>query len=126
MPFLCFIKLRKKTEVKDDVFVQFLTHLNVTCSGKTDKGLVLVEAKGFSNHTSVGIPKLVPVYDLRNKIADGLLAFDFKIQTAEITKRKRLECDVKIILDLKILPENIKGIKVKASGNADIFLLPNE
>ncbi|PLW93997.1 MAG: hypothetical protein C0591_13490 [Marinilabiliales bacterium] len=104
-----------KTERK----VQCLTYLAVVVY---DERLMLIEVKGNSDHEQPGIPKLVPTYELGQKSEGGILELDFINQPVEFAERENVLFELKTVIDLGKLPDDLKGIKVNASENADIAL----
>lgn len=84
---------------------------------------MLLEASGISKGAQTGMPQLIPRFEDKSQLDDNILEFDFKIIPSEFSKRKQVEWDVKVVFDLDKLPDNIKGIKIRAENNADIILL---
>ena len=109
--------------MRNATLVQFLTFLNVRHDNSNASKIVLIEAKGYSHQAVVGIPKFSPVKEVDELTENGLLEFDFKVETLESIKRERLEWELKVVFDLAKFPGNICGIKVNSAENADICLL---
>ena len=109
--------------MRNATLVQFLTYLNVRLDNSNDSKIVMIEAKGYSHQAVVGMPKLSPVKDVDELAENGLLEFDFKVETLESIKRERLDWDIKIVFELAKFHKSICGIKVNAAENADICLL---
>ena len=107
------------------IYVEFLTFLNVIVETIEDDKLMLVEVSGYSKDEQLGVPQLVQKIEDKEQLFDGILEFDFTIIPSDGTVRKQLEWNTKVIFDMGKLPENIKGVKVRANGNADIVLLEN-
>ena len=100
--------------------VQYLTYLAVKVY---DSQLMLIEAKGNSDHEQPGIPKLVPTCEIGKKSEGGILELDFINQPVEFAERENVLFELKTVIDLGKLPDDLKGIKVNASENADIALI---
>jgi len=105
-----------KTERK----VEYLTYLAVSINNSQ---LMLIEAKGNSNHEQPGIPKLVPTYEAGKKTDGGILELDFMNQPVQDTHKENVLFELRAVIDLGKLPEDLKGIKVNALKNADIVLI---
>lgn len=99
--------------------VQTLTFLDVSVH---ENHLLLIEAKGISEHEQPGLPKLVPTYELGEK-TDGILELDFINQPVEYAKKESVTFEIRTVIDLGKLPDDLKGIKVNAEENADIVLM---
>ena len=100
--------------------VQRLIYLDVRVF---EQRLMLIEVKGTSANEQPGVPKLVPSSEIGIRSNEGLLELDFINQPVEYEKRENLTFEIKTVIDLGKLPDNLKGIKVKAEENADIFLI---
>lgn len=105
-----------KTERK----VQYLTYLAVNIS---ESQLMLIEVKGNSDNEQPGIPKLVPTYEIGKKTVGGILELDFINQPVEFGKKENVLFELRTVIDLGKLPDDLKGIKVNAQENADIVLI---
>ncbi|RLD86722.1 MAG: hypothetical protein DRJ02_08155 [Bacteroidetes bacterium] len=105
-----------KTENK----IQYLTYLDVRIY---DQHLMLIEAKGYSEHERPGVPKLVPAHQIGNYSEEGILELDFINQPVGDSKKEKVTFDIKIVIDLGKLPDNLMGVKVIAEENADIILI---
>ena len=53
----------------------------------------------------------------------GILELDFINQPVESAKKENLTFEIKTVVDLGQLPDDLKGVKVNAEVNADIVLL---
>ena len=109
--------------MRNATLIQFLTYLNVRLDNNNDSKIVMIEAKGYSHQAVVGMPKLSPVKDVDELAENGLLEFDFKVETIESIERERLNWEIKVVYELAKFPKNIFGIKVNATENADICML---
>ena len=105
-----------KTENK----IQYLTYLDVRIY---DQHLMLIEAKGSSKQELPGVPKLVPAHQIGNCSEEGILELDFINQPVGDSKKEKVTFDIKIVIDLGKLPDNLMGVKVIAEENADIVLI---
>ncbi|MCF6342604.1 MAG: hypothetical protein L3J31_07355, partial [Bacteroidales bacterium] len=63
--------------------------------------------------------------DIAGELTDGILEFNFVIQTVEAVPAKKVEWDISVVYQMDLLPGGIKAIKVNAAQNADIALLLN-
>lgn len=100
--------------------VQCLTYLAVNIS---ESQLMLIEVKGNSDNEQPGIPKLVPTYEIGKKTVGGILELDFINQPVEFGKKENVLFELRTVIDLGKLPNDLKGIKVNAQENADIVLI---
>ena len=100
--------------------VQRLVYLDVRVY---ENRLMLIEAKGTSEIEQPGVPKLVPKYGVGKRAEGGILELDFINQPVEESMKHNLTFEIKTVIDLGKLPEDLKGIKVNAGENADIALL---
>ncbi len=100
--------------------VQTLTFLDVSIH---EKRLMLIEVKGISDYEQPGIPKLVPTYEIGKRKNAGILELDFINQPVEYAKKEEVAFEIRTVIDLGKLPEELKGIKVNAEENADIVLI---
>jgi len=88
--------------------------------------LLVIKACGISEAENAGIPKLLLTETTQNNLTDGILEFNFIIQSAGNGTKKKLEWDITTVYRMDILPQGIKAIKVNAAQNADIAFLLNE
>ena len=100
--------------------VQHLIYLDVSVF---EKRLMLIEAKGNSAYEQPGVPKLVPTYEIGKRSEGGILELDFINQPVELAKKENVTFEIKTVIDLGALPDDLKGIKVNAEKNADIVLI---
>ena len=100
--------------------VQYLTYLQVNVY---EKRLMLIEAKGTSAYEQPGVPKLVPTYEIGKRSEGGILELDFINQPIELAKKENVTFEIRTVIDLGALPDDLKGIKVNAEKNADIVLI---
>ena len=100
--------------------VQCLIYLDVRVY---ENRLMLIEAKGTSDFEQPGVPKLVPTYEVGKRSEGGILELDFINQPVESAKKENLTFEIKTVVDLGQLPDDLKGVKVNAEENADIVLL---
>jgi hypothetical protein len=84
---------------------------------------MLIEVKGNSDNEQPGIPKLVPTYEIGKKTVGGILELDFINQPVEFGKKENVLFELRTVIDLGKLPNDLKGIKVNAQENADIVLI---
>jgi hypothetical protein len=111
---------QKTHPLKTEKKVQSLTYLGIQLF---EKQLMLIEAKGVSEHEKPGIPKLVPVNKPGSNLEDGILELDFIIQPVDTEIKQSVRFEIKTVFEIGILQEELKGIKVNAAENADIALL---
>lgn len=102
--------------------VQCLIYLDVRVY---ENRLMLIEAKGTSENEQPGVPKLVPTYEIGKRSEGGILELDFINQPVEDSMNEKLTFEIKTVIDLGKLPDDLKGIKVNAGENADIVLINN-
>lgn len=100
--------------------VQRLIYLDVRVY---EERLMLIEVKGTSDHEQPGVPKLVPSSEIGKRSDDGLLELNFINQPVEHERSKNLTFEIKTVIDMGKLPDNLKGVKVNAEENADIVLI---
>lgn len=108
--------------MREKNYVEFLTYLNVIVETTKNTKLLFIDISGISNFEQPGVPQLIPKVKEMEQKSDGILEFDFIISSSLEEKYNRLEWDLKVVYDLRKLPTNIKGIKIKAHKNADLFL----
>jgi len=106
--------------VRSEKKVQCLIYLDVRVY---ENRLMLIEAKGTSDFEQPGVPKLVPTYEVGKRSEEGILELDFINQPVESAKKENLTFEIKTVVDLGKLPDDLKGVKVNAEENADIVLL---
>lgn len=109
--------------MREKIYVEFLTFLDVIVKTTGKEKLMLIEVSGVSNLEKLGVPKLMPKIKEMENSTDGILEFDFVIIPSDEIKWKRLEWDLSVVFDMEKLPKEITGIKVKANRNADLVLL---
>lgn len=102
--------------------VQCLIYLDVRVY---ENRLMLIEVKGTSDLDQPGVPKLVPKNEIGKRSEGGILELDFINQPVEESVKENLTFEIKTVLDLGKLPDDLKGIKVNAGENADIVLIDN-
>jgi len=100
--------------------IQCLVYLDVRVF---EQRLMLIEVKGTSANEQPGVPKLVPSSEIGKRSEEGLLELDFINQPVEHEKRENLTFEIKTVIDMGKLPDNLKGVKVNALENADIVLI---
>lgn len=100
--------------------VQRLIYLDVRVY---ENRLMLIEAKGTSSGDQPGVPKLVPTYEIGEKAEGGILELDFINQPVEQAMSKNLKFEIKTVIDLGKMPDDLRGVKVNAEENADIILI---
>lgn len=100
--------------------VQCLIYLDVRVY---ENRLMLIEAKGTSKSDQPGVPKLVPTYEIGEKAEGGILELDFINQPVEHAMKENLTFEIKTVIDLGKMPEDLRGVKVNAEENADIVLI---
>ena len=100
--------------------VQQLIYLDVSVF---ENSLMLIEAKGSSTHEQPGVPKLVPTYGIGERSEGGILELDFINQPVELAKKENVTFEIRTVIDLGALPDDLKGIKLSAEKNADIVLI---
>lgn len=109
--------------MREKNYVEFLTYLNVIVETTENAKLLLIDISGISNFEQPGVPQLIPRVKEMDQNSDGILEFDFVIASSGEEKCDRLEWELKAVYDLAKLPKNIKGIKIIANNNADLFLM---
>ena len=123
MRFFCTIQHQERTKVKDAVFVQFLTDIQVFKSIMEGRRMLLLHIRGYSERERPGIPSLVFSGNEKGDIS-GLLEFDFVIHPlANAQTEEYLEWEINEVLMLDDAQQDMKAIKVKAGNNADIALV---
>lgn len=105
--------------------VDHLNYLYVNKQSDEQSDLLVIKASGISANENIGVPKLVPVQSSVDVLTDGILEFNFIIQTGKLGSKNKLAWDVSVVYQMNILPKGIKAIKVNAAYNADIALLLN-
>ncbi|MCB2208211.1 MAG: hypothetical protein KQH67_07915 [Bacteroidetes bacterium] len=103
--------------------VQCLTYLNIQLF---EDRLLLIEVKGFSEHAQAGVPKLAPVSGTGSKLNGGILELDFINQPIDDDMKKNVSFEIRTVIDIGTLQDELKGIKVNAVDNADILLLEKQ
>ena len=103
--------------------IQYLTNLQVVFDNNANRNLVMLEAEGYSNDETIGIPSFVKKTGIADLPPDGVLEFDFVIEPLDDEIRDVLSWSSKIIFDLNKFPGKLKGIKVNALENSDIVLI---
>lgn len=111
--------------MREKIYVEFLTYLNVIVETTENAKLLLIDISGISNFELPGVPQLIPKVNDMHKNTDGIVEFDFVISSSSEVKSQRLELDLKVVFDLDALPENIKCVRVNASKNSDIAMITN-
>ena len=109
--------------MREKIYVEFLTYLNVIVETIENNRLMLVEVSGFSEKEQIGIPQLIPKVEEADHVFDGIFELDFKVSPDIVVKDKRTDWEMKVVFDLDKLPENIKCVRVNASKNADIAMM---
>ena len=100
--------------------VQCLTYLNTRLF---ESRLLLIEARGVSAHAQAGVPKLAPVHGSESKLNGGILELDFINQPVNNEMKENVRFEIKTVVDIGVLQDALKGVKVNAAENADISLL---
>ena len=100
--------------------VQCLTYLNIRLF---ENRLLLIEAKGFQRMHKPGFPNLHLFMGVESKLNGGILELDFINQPVNDEMKENVSFDIRTVVDIGALQENLKGVKVNAAENADISLL---
>lgn len=109
--------------MENEIPVQFLMYLNVIIHNDNKDKLLLIEAGGYSGKAQLGVPRLVQTNCQTTDTENGLLELDFVVMPVEDSKKKSLTWNVQTVYNMAELPDNLKGVKVKAANNADIVLI---
>lgn len=110
-------ELRKKVDI--------LNYLYVNKQSDEQSDLLVINASGVSENENTGVPKLILTKDIGDVLTDGILEFNFVIQTDHNSSKNKLAWDVSVVYQMDVLPKGIKAIKVNAAHNADIAILLN-
>ncbi|MEJ2593663.1 MAG: hypothetical protein P8100_00700 [bacterium] len=109
--------------MKDAVFVQYVTDVQVSAHNTEGSRLLLVQAKGISDNEVPGIPSLICPVE-KEESDPEIMEFDFVIHNMENTAREHhLEWEVKEVILMDDNHANIHAVKVRAANNADIALV---
>lgn len=110
-PYYCSIMTDK---------IKYVTDIRIIKS-ETEPGFLMIKAKGIAAIDRIIAPVLRPGKN-ENLSEDGIYELEFILDS-----RNERDYNVDIIVDVELriknLPENIKGLKIIASDNADIELL---
>ena len=109
--------------MKDAVFVQFVTDIQVFKSVFQGSRMMFLHVRGYSEEERPGVPSLV-LKARDNGNISGLLEFDFIIHPlGDAHKEEHLEWEINEVLMVDDTQQDMKAIKVKAGNNADIALV---
>ena len=123
LQFFCYAQLSGEKTVKNAVFVQYVTDVQVRADEKEGVNLLLVQVRGFSDHAMPGIPFLIQ--NPEGEIPSGdMIGFDFVIYPLdEVSKEHHLEWEVTKVFNLDDLKKKPIAVKIKAANNADIAMV---
>jgi len=109
--------------MKDKKKIYCVSHLKVLLQ-KTDKcNLLMMEVKGYSDHEQLGIARLEPISKEKIISADGFLELAFIVHPIKNSGFRRRDWDICPIFRFDEMPEQFKGVTIKAEKNTETILI---